>query len=781
MNIYAALSRLRHLVWTVECRIHGYARDLESDQLHAGVTRVLQRAAHEIELLSFDVMEQLLQREQKDLDVGSERRAYLRAIEHTKELQATYVARRQERPRVASVETIEDALRIEKLFRDVEAKCELAFREWGEADAYLARLECPDLELNPDDIDFLQCSARLAVADTEGEKIILPIRMLIEEEKRNLAEKEEYTSTEQEEYCRERLQVLDMLAEMPETTDQSFVASFFRVYEEGAKKLAVTYRRRMDFSALLNEERAFFDRVLAQADEILERAMRFKWDDVLTKATSSSYSPPKRRASTEDSGIIRIGVALKPFDCGTFRVDAGDEVRVHRTGPRGSMTGQDPYGNFGELSAEAVAIDRIRYQSPIPVQTLAQIRDQLLSVPPKDAALQEEFDVSFEFGGRVFDWRVCALLRGILLQGKLYICDTCLAFFSYFNEKTVFGSSPTLIAIPWDDIIRLEKASNMWIPNSIEIFTKTETYFLTSFVERDATYNTLTFLHRMSRVAGAQEVAMPEPVGMPPHLNGKTIDSGTFGAPSDLVLDTLFLDCSKEGFLWKYFGTRNAAIEEWPEWSPSMERTIRFKLPVLSGGKFAMNFAGTCCCTEQWKVTRLDGAFVAEVLATMTDVPFSDIMSLKYNYRGVETDGITAICCDVEVVWSGSCMFKSFIESRIYSDFEGVLAAAPKPGPFVIQASAAVSVAAGKQPIGEAPATRSARVISRRSPVSGSTVSRASTVSRTVTPIWTRPRQKKTPRGQWDHARDLTIVLLGVWCFYLQMQVTTLRECCPLG
>eukprot|EP00397_Hematodinium_sp_SG-2012_P007489 GEMP01007535.1.p1 GENE.GEMP01007535.1~~GEMP01007535.1.p1 ORF type:complete len:803 (+),score=200.96 GEMP01007535.1:50-2458(+) len=799
MNIYSALARLRHLVWTVECRIREYALiDVESDPLHDAFTTVLQRAAHELELLSFDVMQHLLECEEDVPDVSGERNAFLRAIERTKELQAIYFAARQDRPRISSVKTLDDALQFEKVLSDKEMARDAAFQAWSDGDACLADLTVPHLELTEDDVEFLRCSTRLAVADTEGQKIIMPIQSLLEEEKHHVQEREEVSEDEQAEYMRKRLTVLDALGDIPKSADRSFVASLLRAYENGAKQLAVTFRRRMDFATLLREEQAFYDRVIQEAAQILDKALNFKWDDVQQVA-----HPTKRMPSARRSSLVGVGTALKSFDSNGVRFDAGDEVRAQITdrgagGALGSslMIGTDPYGNTGEFPADAVDIERSCYRSPISVNVLAEIRDQLLAAPPKDTALQDEFDESFDFSGRVYDWRVCALAKTILLQGKLYICDACMAFFSYFNDKTVFGS-PTLIVLPWEDVIRLGKASNVWIPNSIEVFTKTNTYFLTSFMERDSTYKLLTFIHRMSQLSRLPDIAIQEPIEMPPHLKGKYIDCGSFPASPSVVLDTLFVDCSKEGFLWNYFCSRNVEMQEWPEWSPSMERTIRFKLPVMGGnGKFG--FKGVCCCTEQWKIIPLGNAFLVEVLSTMADVPFSDIMSIKYYYRGVTIGDATALSVDAEVLWAGSCIFKSFIESRIYADFNAVLRASPQ-GPFCLQAAEAVKrtnandAKAGSDPgEGGVAEFNNAGSAAPAAPVSTSTqrarLHRARSVRCGVVPVARSGLACKLPlrtgpaTGWRDFSlRNVAIVLLSAWCFYLQCQLRFPVNCIPMN
>jgi hypothetical protein len=88
---------------------------------------------------------------------------------------------------------------------------------------------------------------------------------------------------------------------------------------------------------------------------------------------------------------------------------------------------------------------------------------------------------------KVEDNFYCAYYDKILLQGKLYITNKKLVFYTWFNNKTLFG--PTKLIIPLVDIVRVEKKYNLKIfNNSIKIITKKSELFFTSFVYRDACY-----------------------------------------------------------------------------------------------------------------------------------------------------------------------------------------------------------------------------------------------------------------------------------------------------
>lgn len=91
----------------------------------------------------------------------------------------------------------------------------------------------------------------------------------------------------------------------------------------------------------------------------------------------------------------------------------------------------------------------------------------------------EEFRSSFS----------CALADKIILQGRLYVTNYRLCFFSNFNPSNVFFGE-TFIQIPKKDIITLEKRKNgIFFDNSISITTVKGEVFLTSFFKRNEAYS----------------------------------------------------------------------------------------------------------------------------------------------------------------------------------------------------------------------------------------------------------------------------------------------------
>eukprot|EP01071_Lankesteria_metandrocarpae_P010365 Lankesteria_metandrocarpae@DN5332_c0_g1_i1.p1 len=90
----------------------------------------------------------------------------------------------------------------------------------------------------------------------------------------------------------------------------------------------------------------------------------------------------------------------------------------------------------------------------------------------------------------------CAMQRRIILQGRLYVTPTVAAFFSPFNEATIFGIEPTLLIIPIINIVDIRpRTTFLMFPTGIEIETiDGGTHIFASLIARDKTIDFLTKL-----------------------------------------------------------------------------------------------------------------------------------------------------------------------------------------------------------------------------------------------------------------------------------------------
>ncbi|GAA5833032.1 hypothetical protein JCM11251_006485 [Rhodosporidiobolus azoricus] len=138
------------------------------------------------------------------------------------------------------------------------------------------------------------------------------------------------------------------------------------------------------------------------------------------------------------------------------------------------------------------------------VSTTTSVKDQVLNagyeVEPRTT--HEKFHSIFkdlpEDEELIEDYR-CALVRDILVQGKLYVSETFVSFRSH-----IFGFE-TVLSLPWSEIVAIEKRMTAKvIPNAIEIRTLHATHTFSSFVTRDASYSLLVAIWK--HVHGNDEV-----------------------------------------------------------------------------------------------------------------------------------------------------------------------------------------------------------------------------------------------------------------------------------
>ncbi|KAJ2353002.1 hypothetical protein GGF43_003599 [Coemansia sp. RSA 2618] len=94
----------------------------------------------------------------------------------------------------------------------------------------------------------------------------------------------------------------------------------------------------------------------------------------------------------------------------------------------------------------------------------------------------------------LIDDYVCALQRDILVQGRLYLTENFVCFYS-----NIFGWVTNLI-IAFDEIVSIEKRMTaLIIPNAIQVSTLHAKHFFGSFMYRDSAYNQLYDLWARSR------------------------------------------------------------------------------------------------------------------------------------------------------------------------------------------------------------------------------------------------------------------------------------------
>ncbi|KAJ2542997.1 hypothetical protein EV175_006011, partial [Coemansia sp. RSA 1933] len=103
----------------------------------------------------------------------------------------------------------------------------------------------------------------------------------------------------------------------------------------------------------------------------------------------------------------------------------------------------------------------------------------------------------------LIDDYICALQRDILVQGRLYLTENYVCFFS-----NIFGWV-TSLTIAFDEILAMEKKMTaLIIPNAIQISTLHAKHAFSSFMYRDSAYNQLYDLWAKSK--SERNAGMPE-------------------------------------------------------------------------------------------------------------------------------------------------------------------------------------------------------------------------------------------------------------------------------
>ncbi|GAB64500.1 hypothetical protein PCYB_012330 [Plasmodium cynomolgi strain B] len=93
----------------------------------------------------------------------------------------------------------------------------------------------------------------------------------------------------------------------------------------------------------------------------------------------------------------------------------------------------------------------------------------------------------------------CALMKKILLQGKMFITHDSVYFMSLFDS---LFSKISIVRIPYESIVAVQKMSVFnFIPNALKIVAKNKSFVFTSFVHRDHAHDFIMHMMRDNRLA----------------------------------------------------------------------------------------------------------------------------------------------------------------------------------------------------------------------------------------------------------------------------------------
>jgi len=191
--------------------------------------------------------------------------------------------------------------------------------------------------------------------------------------------------------------------------------------------------------------------------------------DTDTHSLSSTTVAPKNENRSPRSAF------LTPEDFG-MAVDEGYE-------PKSAEMDKYSHGDFKflkEKKAEILA-DFVKKQNEEKLKGLSPLRE----TKNED---NESYNFPVEKDEKVIASFACAYVDSILLQGRMYMTTKKVAFKSYFNAQTLFGS--TVLSIPLEDIYYVSKKKNTFgLENMIEITTKKGQLTFTSFIARDKAFS----------------------------------------------------------------------------------------------------------------------------------------------------------------------------------------------------------------------------------------------------------------------------------------------------
>ena len=110
---------------------------------------------------------------------------------------------------------------------------------------------------------------------------------------------------------------------------------------------------------------------------------------------------------------------------------------------------------------------------------------------PRTLSFAERFEL--EPGEKLVKTYICALQKRVVLQGRIYITDRRICFYSMLNKNTLFFGEATRVIIPYETIVQVKKSRTMGIfKNAIEVTLNTEKVIrFTSLLKRTKLYHIL--------------------------------------------------------------------------------------------------------------------------------------------------------------------------------------------------------------------------------------------------------------------------------------------------
>ncbi|KAH8110583.1 hypothetical protein DFH11DRAFT_1619082 [Phellopilus nigrolimitatus] len=192
-------------------------------------------------------------------------------------------------------------------------------------------------------------------------------------------------------------------------------------------------------------------------------------------------SPPPTRAQIQSPSKRSVSGGA------TRRSSNGSRVRSRAESGSVNMEDGSVNGDHFYSDVSSDSEDELDLEEDIPVTGFAvasskrnaDFHDMFPDVPEGDYLIED-------YG--------CALQREILIQGRLYISENHICF-----HANIFGWI-TDLTIPVYEVASIErKMTALFIPNAIQITTRTAKYAFASFLSRDTTYDVMHNVWRLAR------------------------------------------------------------------------------------------------------------------------------------------------------------------------------------------------------------------------------------------------------------------------------------------
>lgn len=194
----------------------------------------------------------------------------------------------------------------------------------------------------------------------------------------------------------------------------------------------------------------------------------------------------------------------------------------------------------------------------------------------------------------------CALVREILIQGRLYVSENHVCFYA-----NIFGWV-TNIALPFSEIVSVEKRMTAYvIPNAIQIATLHSKNTFASFLSRDTTYDLIVQIWKLSHPAlrPAETIDAGTDEESLEGADGATISHGDVEATDKVKSDEQPVKKSKRKMLKKKLGINKEGSEIQmangrTNGGPVISRGVS---PAPGSAKRAPHRKTTCSCEKDKK------------------------------------------------------------------------------------------------------------------------------------------------------------------------------------